>query len=84
MARPTGETVPQQMRPAFEAIVALTDTFCKEHLTEEYAALCRKLAAALARKRPSPLASGNPKTWAAGIVYALGSINFLFDKAQTP
>ena len=31
------------------------DQFCKEHLNEEYAVLCRKLAEKLARKRPSPL-----------------------------
>lgn len=42
------------------------------------------MAAALSRKRPSPLASGRPKTWAASIVDALGQVNFLFDKSQTP
>jgi hypothetical protein len=72
------------MRPTFEAIVGLTDTVCKEHLNEEYAQLCRQLAAALARKRPSPLAKGRPETWACGIAYTIGSVNFLFDKTQTP
>ena len=38
----------------------------------------------LCRKRPSPLATGNPKTCVCGIVYALGSVNFLFDRSQTP
>jgi hypothetical protein len=42
------------------------------------------MAAALARKRPSPLSSGNLNVWAAGIVYAIGQVNFVFDKAQTP
>jgi hypothetical protein len=64
--------------------VALTDAVCKEHLNEEYAQLARELAAALCRKRPSPLAKGTPRTWACGIVYALGKVNFLFDKTQTP
>lgn len=82
--KPTGESVPKQMRPTFEAIIELTDAFCQEHLTEEYAQLCRDLAAGLARKRPSPLASGRPKTWAAAIVYTIGGVNFLFDKSQTP
>ncbi len=41
-------------------IVGLIDQFCREHLNEEYAGLCRKLAENLARKRPSPLVSGNP------------------------
>jgi hypothetical protein len=78
------ESVPKAMRPTFEAIVGLTDTVCKEHLNEEYAQLCRQLAAALARKRPSPLAKGRPETWACGIAYTIGSVNFLFDKTQTP
>ena len=82
MTRPTSESVPQQMRATFDAVVALTDPFCKEHLTEEYAEQCRKLTAALCRKRPSPLQSGNLNTWAAAIVYTIGSINFLFDKSQ--
>jgi len=72
------------MQAKFEEIVSLTDTFCQEHLNDEYAQLCRKLAAALSRKRPSPLATGKANTWACGIVHALGMVNFLFDKSQTP
>ena len=43
-------SIPAAAKPAYDAIVALTDAFCREHLTEEYQMLCRKLAAALARK----------------------------------
>ena len=78
------ERVPKPMQASFDAIVTLTDAFCRAHLDEEYAQLARQTTAALCRKRPSPLATGNPKTWACGIVYALGSANFLFDKSQTP
>jgi hypothetical protein len=76
------ERIPQAMRATYDAIVALTDRVCAEHLSEEYAQLSRKAAAMLARKRPSPLMSGKPATWAAGIVYALGQMNFLFDREQ--
>ncbi|OYV82223.1 MAG: hypothetical protein B7Z73_17255, partial [Planctomycetia bacterium 21-64-5] len=58
-------------------IVGLIDKFCKEHLNEEYALLCRKLAEKLARKRPSPLISGSPYTWSSGIVRTVGWVNFL-------
>jgi hypothetical protein len=34
-------TVPSDVRPKFEAITALTDAFCREHLNEEYAEMCR-------------------------------------------
>lgn len=76
--------VPEKLRAIYDEIVALTDQICGEHLSQEYVDLSRKMAATLARKRPSPLASGRAKTWAAAIVYALGQINFLFDKTQTP
>lgn len=78
------EKVPKPMQARYDEITALTDAVCKEHLNEEYAGLARKLTAKLARKRPSPLASGQAKSWACGIVYALGQVNFLFDQSQTP
>jgi len=78
------EKVPKKMQGVYEAIVALTDKVCREHLTEEYAQLSRRLAATLCRKRPSPLVSGKPESWACGIIYALGQMNFLFDRSQTP
>ena len=83
MARPSkSEQVPQKMREKFEAVVAVSDAFCEEHLNDEYAQLARQATAALCRKRPSPLERGHAKTWACGIVYALGFVNFLFDKSQ--
>jgi hypothetical protein len=72
------------MREKYEAVTAITDEFCHEHLNEEYAGLARKMAAALSRKRPSPLESGRTRSWAAGIVYALGRVNFLSDDSQEP
>ena len=53
------------------------DAFCKQHVNDDYADLCRKLTAKLGRKRPSPLVSGLPNTWACGIVRAIGWVNFL-------
>lgn len=38
----------------------------------------------LARKRPSPLVRGAPGIWAAGVIYAVGQVNFLFDPSQRP
>ena len=78
------EKVPKPMQSKFEAISTLTDAFCQTHLNDEYAQLARQATAALCRKRPSPLATGREVTWACGIVYALGFVNFLFDKSQAP
>lgn len=72
------------MLPAYEAIIALTDAFCAEHLTIEYRDLARRMAAALCRKRPSPILSGQPRTWACGIVHVLGQLNFLSDPSFEP
>jgi len=78
------EKVSKPMQARFEAITNLTDAFCEKHLNEEYAQLARQATAALCRKRPSPLATGREATWACGIVYALGFVNFLFDRSQDP
>ncbi len=76
--------IPGAGRLQAEQIIAVTDEVCLEHLDEEYADLCRRLVAKLARKRPSPLVRGDLRIWAAGVVYAIGQVNFLFDPAQTP
>ena len=65
-------------------IVAMTDAFCQTRLNEEYGVLCRKLAENLARKRPSPLLRGEPRTWACGILRTIGWVNFLDDRNQSP
>ena len=77
-------SVPKGMQATNDAITTLTDSFCREHLDEDYRALAQRMAAALCRKRPSPLASGQPRTWACGIVYVLGQINFLTDPSTKP
>jgi hypothetical protein len=84
MAKDDRDTVPRQMRPSYDALIEVTDRVSREHLTDEFAQLCRKMAAALCRKRPSPVTRGRIESWACGIAYAIGSNNFLFDKSQTP
>lgn len=79
-----GLRVPIALRDDVAQILDLTDGFCLEHLDVEYAQLCRRLVAALSRKRPSPLARGDLRIWAAGAIYAVGSTNFLFDRAEQP
>lgn len=76
--------VPAAVKPVFDDIVSITDQFCHEHLDAEYAELCVKLAAKLARKRPSPLVRGDRRIWASGIVYTIGRVNFLADPSQQP
>jgi len=77
-------SVPQNMQAVYDEVTRVTDDFCKTLLDEEYALVCRKIAAALCRKRPSPLAQGNLTHWVAGIIHAAGFVNFLWDKSQKP
>lgn len=78
------QKVPAVVRPVYNEITQITHAFCTKHLDTEYARLCDKLAAKLARKRPSPLLRGDRRIWAAGIVHAIGRVNFLADPAQRP
>ncbi len=67
MAKSTGsKSVPKSMQPTYDAITTLTDTFCRDYLDEDYRELAQRMTAALCRKRPSPLTSGQPRTWLAG------------------
>lgn len=62
----------------------MTDSFVERYLDEEYKMLCRKLIDKMSRKRQMPFLSRSLKTWAAAVVYAIGQINFLFDKSFEP
>ena len=64
-----------------DQLIKMTVNFCDKFLNEEYAKLSEKLIRKMARKRDIPFLSGQMKIWAAAIIYALGRINFLFDKS---
>jgi hypothetical protein len=74
----------QHLQALQRQLTDMTAAFCREHADAEYAGLCRKLIDKMARKRAVPFLSGRVEIWAAAIVYALGSINFLFDKSFLP
>jgi len=76
--------IPAALRDRTREIVAVTDHACGTWLDQEYVHLCRQLVARLARKRPSPLVRGDARIWAAGAIYAVGQVNFLFDRSQQP
>ncbi len=76
-------TVPLAVRARYAEVTRLTDDACRA-LNDEYAQLARRAAEVLSRKRPSPLLGGRAPGWACGIVYALGQVNFLFDKSSSP
>ena len=76
-------SIPENLREKYNEIAPMIIKFCNEKLNDEYKDLCLRVLEKLCRKRPSPLLGGRPKTWAAGIVYAIGANNFIFDKTQS-
>jgi hypothetical protein len=76
--------IPVALRDRAQRILDVTDVACREFLDEEYGVLVRRLVARLARKRPSPIVRGDVRIWAAGAIYAVGQLNFLFDRTQSP
>ena len=77
-----GANVPKNMSAKYMEVAEIIENFCNEKLNDEYREVCLLALAKLCRKRPSPLLSGKARTWACGIVYAIGSNNFIFDKSQ--
>jgi hypothetical protein len=65
-------------------LLSLTSDFCIKKLDDDYFQLCEKLVKKLGRKRNVPFETGKIEIWAAGIIHALGLINFLFDKSAKP
>jgi Domain of unknown function (DUF6398) len=85
MAKTTrSKFVPKKMAETYESILALTDSFCRDHLNSDYRNLAQHMAATLCRMRASPVTSGQPRTWACAIMYVLGQINFLSDRSTQP
>lgn len=74
----------QKIKEKQDAILNLVRDFCAKELDTEYFELSEKLIAKLGRKRTVPFVTGKPEVWAAAVIHALGSINFLFDKNSKP
>lgn len=74
----------EEIKEREKTLLELTGTFCTQNLDDDYFQLCEKLIKKLGRKRDVPFQRGKVEIWAAAVVYAIGSINFLFDKSFEP
>ena len=74
----------EAVRDKQSQLQALTSEYCRANLDDEYDELCRQLIAKMARKRDVPFLSGRLEIWAAATIYAIGTINFLFDRDTQP
>ncbi|MFP5042877.1 DUF6398 domain-containing protein [Parasediminibacterium sp. JCM 36343] len=74
----------QDLKDKQQQILDLVKEFCSNHLNDEYYELSDRLVKKLGRKRNPPFITGQPQIWAAAVIHALGTINFLFDKSSEP
>ena len=74
----------ETLKEKVNKITALATSFCAQQLNEEYFALAEDVIGKLSRKRPSPLLRGKEEIWAAGVIHAIGHVNFLYDKSFEP
>ncbi len=77
------EDLSPDLHERFKTLAALTDTFCDEHLNDEYKELSRMMAACIVDAE-APVDRGKPEGWAAGVVHAVGWVNFLTDPEMEP
>lgn len=74
----------EKLKEKVDKITELATSFCVQKLNDEYFELTEKVIGKLSRKRPSPLLRGKEEIWAAGVVHAIGQVNFLYDKSFEP
>ena len=74
----------QQIKERQQEILSLIKQFCIAKLNEEYYEISERLVNKLGRKRDVPFIGGQTEIWAAAVIHAIGTINFLFDKSSKP
>ncbi len=74
----------EEIKNREKKLLELTGSFCTQNLDDDYYQLCQKLILKLGKKRDVPFKSGKIEIWAAAVIHAIGSINFLFDRSFEP
>lgn len=71
--------IPKAVKKTYEEVGEILTGYSEKYLNKEYEELCMHALEKLYQKRPSPLKSGEANIWAAGIIYAIGGNNLIFD-----
>lgn len=74
----------EEIKEKEKILIKMTSEFCETYLDDEYQVLAEKLIKKMSRKRNVPFLRGRLEIWAAAVIHALGSINFLFDRSTKP
>lgn len=74
----------EEIKEKEKVLVKMTSEFCEVYLDDEYRVLSEKLIRKMSLKKDVPFLRGRLEIWAAAVIHALGTINFLFDKDIEP
>lgn len=75
--------IDKDYRERYTELLEIIESFCNSHLNDEYLDSCYRLAADFCQDG-SPALSGKAKSWAAGLIWAIGRVNFLSDPSFEP
>lgn len=63
-------------------LLNLVSGFCRQKLNDDYLELADKAIQELGKFNPPPFMRGKPEIWAAAIIHALGTVNWMFDPSN--
>jgi hypothetical protein len=75
--------ISEPYRERYAELLEIIETFCTEYLNDEYRDACYELAADVCSEG-SPVLTGKTLSWAAGLIWAIGRVNFLTDASFEP
>ena len=75
--------IPVAVQKTYEEVGKILTGYSEKYLSKEYEELCLHTLEKLYQKKPSPLKCGEANVWAAGIIYAIGSNNSIFDETRS-
>lgn len=78
------DQIPPALTDRFKLTGNMIKDFCDEHNAIEFGFICLDMLISLCVQFPDKIRRGQPKSWAAGIVHAIGMVNFLSDPETTP
>ena len=74
----------EKIKEREKEIIKMVSEYCDDELNEEYKNLAIALVEKMGRKHEVPFKRGKLEIGASAVIYALGQINFLFDKSFEP
>lgn len=77
------DELPDELIQRCAEIIVLTNAFCDQFLNDEYKEICREVITQLC-VHDSPIIRGKAESWAGGVIYSVGRVNFITDPSQNP